>query len=125
MTYLTAASCTHSDSKKGRGGGREGRRERCIGEAHSPETQAHQRLRSNHKTMKCFSPPLPCHYTIKGLITAVLLPSTSWTTSKKITRHTKRQKKKFKLEETEQVLEPESDMVKMLELSDKNFFLQL
>ena len=75
--------------------------------------------------MKCFSPPLPCHYIIKGLITAVLLPSTSWTTFKKITRHTKRQKIKNQLEETEQVLEPESDMVRMLELPDKNIFLQL
>ena len=43
------------------------------------------------------------------------------TFQQKITRHTKRQKKK-QFEEIEQAPEPESDMAGMLELSDQNLF---
>ena len=75
-----------------------------------------ERLRPNHRTVKCFPSPYTLHHITKGYLQQFLLPSTSClTTKKKITSRIKRQKTQF--EDTEQASELDSDMAGMLELS--------
>lgn len=64
--------------------------------------------------------PSPSYF-MKGLFTAV--PFMHYITStfqQKMTRHNKKQKKTL-LEQTEQLSEPKSGMVQILELSDQKF----
>ena len=69
--------------------------------------------------------PLLLHLTttlLKAYLPQFLLPNISCLPfNKEITRHTNRKEPQF--EETEQALEPESDMARMLELPDQEFFL--
>lgn len=90
-------------------------------EAHSSEAQDHGKIGiwSQDDRMLPF-PPVTHHHIAKGLFTAVsFVQFITSSYQERITRHTKRFKKKRVWKD--KASEPESDMVEMLEISDQEF----